>query len=184
MTYDDITNVQCLLFFHPCLCCCLWGGGGGGGSYIYYVLPILKIFLCCLVNFQYLAFPTKDCLSYIFSWLLFSYVVMTIREVRRLFGIDIEVRGTEHLNGEEPSVVVANHQTSLDFFGDYYCVCVWIVILLHCSECATVCCSVLWLSQYLGLWPHWHFEWQINAELVLRMSVVMLSQTKSLFDLI
>ena len=44
---------------------------------------------------------------------------MTIREVRRLFGIDIEVRGTEHLNGEEPSVVVANHQTSLDFFGDY-----------------------------------------------------------------
>ena len=156
MTYDDITNVQCLLFFPPCLCCCLCVcvGGGGGELYLLCAAHLKKNFLCCLVNFQYLAFPTKDCLSYIFSWLLFSYVVMTIREVRRLFGIDIEVRGTEHLNGEEPSVVVANHQTSLDFFGDYYCVCVWIVILLHCSECATVCCSVLWL--WVSIWVFGH----------------------------
>ena len=115
---------------------------------------------------------------------------MTIREVRRLFGIDIEVRGTEHLNGEEPSVVVANHQTSLDFFGDYYCVCVCVYVCVNCNIITVLCvCYCLLLcvttvSQYLGLWPHWHFEWQINAELVLRMSVVMLSQTKSLFYLI
>ncbi|KAL8566614.1 hypothetical protein ACOMHN_049755 [Nucella lapillus] len=47
----------------------------------------------------------------------FSYVVMVVREIRRLFGIDIEVRGKDHLVGEDPYVLVANHQSSLDLMG-------------------------------------------------------------------
>lgn len=40
-----------------------------------------------------------------------------VNELRKLFGIDIEVRGREHLKGSEACIIVANHQTSLDFFG-------------------------------------------------------------------
>ncbi|KAK7094775.1 1-acyl-sn-glycerol-3-phosphate acyltransferase alpha-like [Littorina saxatilis] len=47
----------------------------------------------------------------------YRYVVMLIREVRHLFGIEIEVRGAEHLDEDGSCVVVANHQTSLDFLG-------------------------------------------------------------------
>ena len=68
---------------------------------------------------------------------------MIIREVRRLFGIDIEVRGTEHLNGEEPAVVVANHQTSLDFLGELFmCVCLCVTWAACVCLCVCVCACV------------------------------------------
>ncbi|XP_076436705.1 1-acyl-sn-glycerol-3-phosphate acyltransferase alpha-like [Babylonia areolata] len=47
----------------------------------------------------------------------YRYVVMIGSEVRHLFGIDMEVRGKENLLGDEPYVLVANHQSSLDFMG-------------------------------------------------------------------
>ncbi|XP_025112854.1 1-acyl-sn-glycerol-3-phosphate acyltransferase alpha-like isoform X2 [Pomacea canaliculata] len=47
----------------------------------------------------------------------YRYVATFVNELRKLFGIDIEVRGREHLKGSEACIIVANHQTSLDFFG-------------------------------------------------------------------
>ncbi|KAK7496979.1 hypothetical protein BaRGS_00011715 [Batillaria attramentaria] len=47
----------------------------------------------------------------------YCYVVWTIRALRRLFGLEYEVRGQENLRDVGPCVIVANHQSSLDFFG-------------------------------------------------------------------
>ncbi|ESO98485.1 hypothetical protein LOTGIDRAFT_142903 [Lottia gigantea] len=44
-------------------------------------------------------------------------VVSCMKMIRKLFGIEIEVRGREHLKSEEPYILVSNHQSSLDFFG-------------------------------------------------------------------
>jgi 1-acyl-sn-glycerol-3-phosphate acyltransferase len=50
------------------------------------------------------------------------YVKLCINQVRRLFDLDIELRGMEHLEGDEPLVVIANHQTSVDLFGTILCI--------------------------------------------------------------
>uniref|UniRef100_A0A8B9C3Z9 1-acylglycerol-3-phosphate O-acyltransferase n=1 Tax=Anser brachyrhynchus TaxID=132585 RepID=A0A8B9C3Z9_9AVES len=40
-----------------------------------------------------------------------------IRPLKHLYGIKMQVRGSEHLNTEEPYVIVCNHQASLDLMG-------------------------------------------------------------------
>lgn len=37
--------------------------------------------------------------------------------IKYLYGIKIDVRGTENFNIKEPYVVVSNHQSSLDLLG-------------------------------------------------------------------
>ncbi|XP_035422849.1 1-acyl-sn-glycerol-3-phosphate acyltransferase alpha-like [Cygnus atratus] len=40
-----------------------------------------------------------------------------IQPLKHLYGIKMQVRGSEHLNTEEPYVIVCNHQASLDLMG-------------------------------------------------------------------
>lgn len=40
-----------------------------------------------------------------------------IRPLKYLYGIKMQVWGSEHLNTEEPYVIVCNHQASLDLMG-------------------------------------------------------------------
>ncbi|XP_050407750.1 1-acyl-sn-glycerol-3-phosphate acyltransferase alpha [Patella vulgata] len=44
-------------------------------------------------------------------------VIASMKVVKKLFGIEVEVRGQEHLQSNEPFILVSNHQSSLDFFG-------------------------------------------------------------------
>ncbi|XP_041371345.1 1-acyl-sn-glycerol-3-phosphate acyltransferase alpha-like [Gigantopelta aegis] len=47
----------------------------------------------------------------------YRYVAFCTKQIRKLFGIEIEVRGRENLVSNQPYILVSNHQSSIDFFG-------------------------------------------------------------------
>ncbi|KAK3604383.1 hypothetical protein CHS0354_011868 [Potamilus streckersoni] len=46
-----------------------------------------------------------------------GFVIMAMKLVKRLYGIEIEIRGKENLKSEEPFILMCNHQSSLDVLG-------------------------------------------------------------------
>ena len=40
-----------------------------------------------------------------------------MRQLAKLFGLECEIKGKEHLKSDEAYILVANHQSSIDCFG-------------------------------------------------------------------
>ncbi|KAL5012725.1 hypothetical protein ScPMuIL_011276 [Solemya velum] len=47
----------------------------------------------------------------------YKFVAFFVKQIRKLFGITVELRGSENLKSDDPYILVCNHQSSLDFFG-------------------------------------------------------------------
>ena len=74
----------------------------------------VALFLILLLPLSIPAFLL--CLLRPFHPHLVYYVSRPLTWMVPLLGVKMEVRGLEHLDGEEPCVIVANHQNSLDLF--------------------------------------------------------------------
>ncbi|XP_067662381.1 1-acyl-sn-glycerol-3-phosphate acyltransferase alpha-like [Haliotis asinina] len=74
--------------------------------FFYYVIVNVLAFMVIFLSLP----RAKDVTNY-------RYVSSAIKSVRKLFGIEIEIRGKENLESDKPYILVSNHQSSLDFFG-------------------------------------------------------------------
>ncbi|XP_046567482.1 1-acyl-sn-glycerol-3-phosphate acyltransferase alpha-like [Haliotis rubra] len=74
--------------------------------FFYYVIVNLLAFMVIFLSLP----RAKDVTNY-------GYVSSAIKSIRKLFGIEIEIRGKENLESNKPYILVSNHQSSLDFFG-------------------------------------------------------------------
>lgn len=74
---------------------------------VVYVLGLNMLSIFVIVMSLRRPFDVENC----------SYIVMCVKMMSHLFNIEMEICGEENLVGEEPCVLVANHQTSLDFMG-------------------------------------------------------------------
>lgn len=53
-----------------------------------------------------------------FILLYFNRIVaMYMKHVKKLFGIEMEVRGEDNLKSAQPCIIVCNHQSSVDLMG-------------------------------------------------------------------
>lgn len=74
--------------------------------FFYYIC----IMLIAVVVLTYCWLRPKDVRNHCF-------IVWSMRQLMKLFGLECEIKGKEHLKSEEAYILVANHQSSLDCFG-------------------------------------------------------------------
>ena len=61
-----------------------------------------------------------DILLLMFMHVYFSMYSRWGRSVFWVLGIRMTVRGEEHLQNDQPCIIVVNHQSSLDLIGEYF----------------------------------------------------------------